>query len=477
MDIIGRSLSAAAVIAVIIFLRRVMFKKMPKRVLSALWLIAAAKLLIPSGAGAAAAAVSHVSDAVAETSYSAVPAYGAPSGFSEAVIRIAVPVPESGLPVPLFRYIWLFGAVFTASIFVMSHIKSRRVFSCAVPADYDIEPLKSGFGIIRRVRLLVSDRADSPLTYGVFAPVIILPKGMDIRGSDMRNVLCHELAHIKRLDALFKTLLAACAAAYWFNPFVWIMFVLANRDIELACDETALRCGRTAPEEYAMTLITVEEGRRFPRGKSFYPAGSFSGGSLEERIRDVMTKRKSALAGISAASVSVLAAAVLNIAVMPYGAFYGMAVSDADARTVEEYVSYAVVSDSPYIYAEEASEAAYDDPRVLALPVEITSVLCGEYDISAAEYSEVTVEAVPYSDYSAEDSEIGRTAEAGGPAVSRQPPPQGYYTVVHDYPLMAYAYTTTGQGGINSDTTVRIKISENGSVVSWQTSVTPISSR
>lgn len=210
MDIIGRSLSAAAVIAVIIFLRRIMFRKIPKRVLSALWLIAAAKLLLPS-MGIAVTEGFAADTVVTETVY---PVHDIVSAIPEAVINVAVPVSESNLFVSLCGYIWLFGAVFAGAVFAIYHIKSRRIFSCAVPADYNIEPLKNEFGIIRSVRLLVSDRTDSPLTYGILSPVIILPKSMDMRGGDERNVLCHELAHIKRFDALFKALLAVCAAVY-----------------------------------------------------------------------------------------------------------------------------------------------------------------------------------------------------------------------------------------------------------------------
>lgn len=456
MDIIGRSLSAAAVIAVIIFLRQIMFRKMPKRVLSALWLIAAAKLLLPS-AGIAFTKSAASGAAVTETAYSVrelVPA------VPEAVINVAVPLSENGFFISLCGYIWLFGAVFAGAAFAVYHIKSRITFSCAVPADYSIEPLKNEFGIARRVRLLVSDRTDSPLTYGIFSPVIILPKGMDLRGEDVRNVLCHELAHIKRLDSLFKALLAVCAAVYWFNPPVWIMFVFANRDIELACDETALRRGKTAPEDYAMTLISVEENRCVPAERSFSLAGSFSGGSLEERIRDVMTKRKSAFAGISAAALSAAAAVAVNVTVMPCGALAcEPAVTNVSAGA-QEYSYYVTSDSSGYAAAEESP---------------------------AAEYSETIIEAVSSTDYSWEASATytvisaaedtpSADADAGIAANinNQQYPAKGSYIVVYDYPTYAYAVATPESGGINSDTVMVIKINSSGSEVDRQTKVTPI---
>lgn len=455
MDIIGRSLSAAAVIAVIIFLRKIMFRKLPKRVLSALWLIAAAKLLLPSMGIAVTEAVTP-DTAVTETAYSVqdiVPA------IPETVINVAVPVSESSFLISLCGYIWLFGAVFAGSVFVIYHVKSRMTFSCAVPADYNIEPLKNEFGIIRSIRLLVSDRTDSPLTYGILSPVIILPKSMDIHGEDVRNVLCHELAHIKRLDALFKSLLAVCAAVYWFNPLVWIMFVFANRDIELACDETALRRGKTVPADYAMTLISVEEQRCVPAGRSFPLAGSFSGGSLEERIRDVMTKRKSAFAGLFAV-VAAAAAAAFNVTVMPYGTLaYDIAISNS-ASEVQEYSYYVTSDGSECIAVEEATAAVYSD--VLAED----ALLMGYSEENSGSYTVISV---------AEDiPSAGTDAGAGSTAYNQQYPPQGSYVVVYDYPTYAYAVALPKSGGINSDTVMIIKINNSGFEVSRQTQITHI---
>ncbi|MCX4255673.1 MAG: M56 family metallopeptidase [Oscillospiraceae bacterium] len=457
MDIIGRSLSAAAVIAVIIFLRRIMFRKMPKRVLSSLWLIAAAKLLLPS-MGIAVTEGFAADTVVTETVY---PVHEIVSAIPEAVINVAVPVSESNLFVSLCGYIWLFGAVFAGAVFAIYHIKSRRTFSCAVPADYNIEPLKNEFGILRSVRLLVSDRTDSPLTYGIFSPVIILPKSMDMRGGDERNVLCHELAHIKRFDALFKALLAVCAAVYWFNPVVWIMFAFANRDIELACDETALRRGKTVPEDYAMTLISVEEKRCVPAGKSFPLAGSFSGGSLEERIRDVMTKKKSAFAGISAAVLSAAAAAVFNVTVMPYGTLaYDLAVSDVSAD-IQEYSYYVTSDSSDYIAVEESPAAEYSSMLV--------------EDVSLTDYSEEV--SGTYSVISVSEDIPKASAVTGGTANDQQYPQQGSYTVVYDYPTYAYAVAISESGEINSDTVMVIKINNSGFEVGRQTQITPIKSR
>lgn len=490
MDIIGVSLSAAAVIAVIIFMRQVMFKRIPKRVLSALWLIAAVKLLMPPG-GFAVTAADASDTAVTEAAYSdaltvqteqtAQTVQSVPI-IPNAAVNVALSVPVSEDVLFAAHCIWLFGAVFIGALFAACHIKSRRTFSCSVPADHDIAPLKNDFGIIRRVRLLVSDRTDTPLTYGVLAPAIILPKSMELHGDSVRNVLCHELAHIKRLDALLKAVIALCAAVHWFNPLAWVMFVLANRDIELACDETALRCGRASPEDYAMALIRTEENRSFPVVRKRSLMGSFAGGKLEERIRAVMTARRSAFAGFFAAAVSAAAAAALNVIVMPYAeASYDLIVSDPSAVDVYEY---------------SAAEAVYSNSVTEDIPDGYYYFTGYGGEDTDGYYSEVVAADAVYSDYSYEEAteadymisvaeddtgiDVGKAIrESVGIVTSKDPKPlsQGNYIIVHDYPGIVYSYTTTGNGGVNSDTTVMIKVAEDGSAVSWQTQVTPMQTK
>ncbi len=87
-----------------------------------------------------------------------------------------------------------------------------------------------------------SDRIAALLTYGVLRPVVLIPKQTDWTDETrLKVILTHEFVHIRRFDTLTKLLLAAALCIHWFNPFVWVMYVLANRDIELSCDETVVR--------------------------------------------------------------------------------------------------------------------------------------------------------------------------------------------------------------------------------------------
>ena len=136
-----------------------------------------------------------------------------------------------------------------------------------------------------RVSVRVSDRISSPLAYGLFHPVILLPKGLD-RGDEtaLFHILTHEYVHIRYLDGLTKLALAGTLCLHWWNPAVWLMDVLANRDLELACDEAVVR-RLGDPAAYARTLLAIEEARA-----GLCP--QFAQSPIEERIKAMMKKKR-----------------------------------------------------------------------------------------------------------------------------------------------------------------------------------------
>ncbi len=200
--------------------------------------------------------------------------------------------------------VWAAGSLACAGCLAGCHVRSRRCFAASLPVEDEalLSALREeASGMRRPVRLRRSDRVDTPLTYGVFRPVVLLPKGMEAcAGTQL--VLAHEVVHIRRLDLVKKYVLAAALCLHWFNPLVWAMWLLANRDIELACDEAVVRrIGRDARSSYARTLIGMEEARG-----SFAPLYSaFNTGALEERIVAIMKVKKLSAAAVLASSLLV----------------------------------------------------------------------------------------------------------------------------------------------------------------------------
>ncbi len=120
-------------------------------------------------------------------------------------------------------------------------------------------------------------------------------------------ILTHEGVHIHRMDGLTKLLLTAALCLHWFNPLVWVMYALFNRDMELACDESVIRqFGPSFRSVYANILIGLEE----KRGKFRPLCNYFSENAMEERIVSIMKTKKLTCGAIIASVVLLVGIAV-----------------------------------------------------------------------------------------------------------------------------------------------------------------------
>ena len=101
----------------------------------------------------------------------------------------------------------------------------------------------------------------------------------------LQYVLSHEYVHIYRYDTVTKLIVTLALCIHWFNPFVWVMYILFNRDIELACDESVIRqFGEKSKSAYSLMLINMEATK-----SGLLPfCNNFSKNAIEERITAVM---------------------------------------------------------------------------------------------------------------------------------------------------------------------------------------------
>lgn len=208
----------------------------------------------------------------------------------------------------IWEIIWGTGALLCAGFFIISYVLCRREFRMALPVRNEfLEQWLKEHSLKRPITFRCSDRVTAPLTYGILRPVIVLPGKADrVEPAQFQYVLLHEYVHICRLDAVTKLLIALALCIHWFNPFVWMMYVLFNRDIELACDEQVIRrLGMDKRASYALTLIDMEEKKRslMPLCNGF---GRNAGkNTMEERITAIMKIKKTSVCGILAAAMLV----------------------------------------------------------------------------------------------------------------------------------------------------------------------------
>ena len=307
------SRSGAVMILVIAVVRALTINKLPKKSFLALWGVAAARLLIPYSLPSAFSVYSlvgrfvptaEVGDAIPTVPF--VPVAPENHMISQPVTpQPAAPAAHTtAIPIDPWMIVWLVGALLCAAFFATAYLKCRREFMASLPVDNEYaKHWLSEHRSYRTIEIRQSGRISAPLTYGVVHPVILMPKTADWNDLDTLNyVLTHEYVHIRRFDAVTKLVLTAAACVHWFNPAVWIMYVLANRDIELSCDETVIRqFGERTKSAYAMTLICMEETR-----SGLTPlCNNFSKNAIEERIIAIMKMKKKSTAVIICAAMLV----------------------------------------------------------------------------------------------------------------------------------------------------------------------------
>ncbi|HSL72097.1 MAG TPA: HEAT repeat domain-containing protein [Longimicrobiales bacterium] len=158
--------------------------------------------------------------------------------------------------------IWILGVIAVLGRFLVGLLVAQWYTRRAKPLDAIEwaslnETMSFAVGLGHPVRLLRSDRASTPMTFGVLDPVVLLPKDADAWPEERRRiVLLHELAHVHRLDSLTHVFAQLACAIYWFNPLVWISATRLRAEAERACDDWVLRAGMRA-STYADHLLDM----------------------------------------------------------------------------------------------------------------------------------------------------------------------------------------------------------------------------
>jgi hypothetical protein len=131
-----------------------------------------------------------------------------------------------------------------------------------------VSKISRDLGITRPVRVVIAQSAAMPATWGIFRPTVLLPADADSWNEERRRVvLLHELAHVRRKDALMQVVAQFCCAVYWFHPGVWYAARKLRSERELACDEHVLGAGVNACD-YAAHLLEIARRFRTPADTS-----------------------------------------------------------------------------------------------------------------------------------------------------------------------------------------------------------------
>ena len=308
MSLLQMSFSGAVFITAVVMIRAAAINKLPKKTFLVFWELVMVRLLIPFSIPSVFSVYTLVTHGLSSAALPEITTdYNMPAveGVFAATGGMEQPPADILSSVSLWFIVWCAGMIPAALFFVISYLRCLMEFRTALPVrSHYVEKWLEQQTLKRPVLVRQSDRISTPLTYGIFRPVILMPKKTDWKNEkQLQYILTHEYVHIYRYDTVTK-LLAACAlCVHWFNPFVWVMYRLFNRDIELACDESVIRqFGEKSKSAYSLMLINMEAAK-----SGLLPfCNNFSKNVVEERITAIMKMKKTSLFAICMAAMLIV---------------------------------------------------------------------------------------------------------------------------------------------------------------------------
>ena len=283
LSVLNMSIAASWIVLAVLLLRFAL-KKAPKWITVLLWAVVAIRLICPFAIESKVSLIPSaqtVSPGImmdtAPQIYTGIPVVN--NSINPIIGETFAPNPGDSINplqvwIPVAAVAWGIGILALALYGIMSYLRVKKKISTAV---------------LFRDNIYQSEAVASPFVLGMIRPKIYLPFAMT--GSEMLHVIAHEEAHIRRKDHWWKPLGFAILTLHWFNPLLWLAYVLLCRDIEMACDEKVVKSLNTEERaDYSQALLHCSVGRRMIASCPL----AFGEVGVKDRVRSVLSYKKPA---------------------------------------------------------------------------------------------------------------------------------------------------------------------------------------
>ena len=279
----------ASIVIVLVLLVRLVLRRAPRICAYALWLVVLFRLLCPVSLTADISLMRLLDTPVTEvTAHTSAAAYVPRDVVHNSEPSVTLPVPGMGeaitetlsqgeeqtvadpleASVAIATIVWLTGTAAMVIYGAVSLVRLRRRLVGAVPLERGV---------------YLADHIGTPFVLGLFRPKIYLPSALP--EGERGYILLHERHHIRRLDHVVKLLAFLALCVHWFNPLVWLMFVLLGRDMEMSCDEAVMKkLGEAVRADYSASLLRLATGRKIIAGAPL----AFGEGDTRDRVKNVL---------------------------------------------------------------------------------------------------------------------------------------------------------------------------------------------
>ena len=320
--IIEMSLYGSIVILFVVLIRFIL-RKSSKRLMMILWAAVALRLLVPVNIESPMSLFNHIpygaasikeqlfvsGESCAEPDNSGVfpvkTGENAVLSYSEAIIQNHTE--DTAASVNAYRepadntinkelilfYLWAAGAAAVAVYCVVRYIMLRKSLTGSVETEHNV---------------FVSDKVDSPFVFGFLRPAIYLPD--TLCEAEREYILLHERTHIRRGDWLSKMAGMAAVALHWFNPCVWLAYMLFERDLEMSCDEKTIEnMDEDLKKAYSLSIVSFaskKHSKRYIITPLAFSKINFSKSEVTNRVKNILNYKKGSKAVLVLTAVLLL---------------------------------------------------------------------------------------------------------------------------------------------------------------------------
>lgn len=299
LSVLNMSLTASYVILCVILIR-LLLKKAPKVISYALWGVIAFRLIVPFSFESMFSLMPRNINTVLipyDIVYQESPQVSSGIETVDSFVSHSLPagnVEASVNPLQIYieigAYIWMLGILVLLIYSLVSFLHLKRQLK--------------GAQLIER-NIYYAKNLRTPFVLGIIRPRIYLP--FELNTTERSYILLHEQTHIKRKDPIIKMLAFLTLSIHWFNPLVWVAFLLMSTDMELSCDERVLKeMDEEIKKPYANSLLSLATERYILNGSPL----AFGEGNVKGRIVNVLNYKKPVFWVVIVALIAVVAVSI-----------------------------------------------------------------------------------------------------------------------------------------------------------------------
>ena len=351
-QIFNMSLTGSVVILCVLAVR-LLLKKAPKKFTYALWAVVLFRLLCPVSLPAPVSVLEVVQPEVTVQNGFATQVHYLPAPPSQPAAEVtpvspAPAAPKASAPSLSARdiavLVWAAGAAAMMGLSVYQYLRLKHALRRAVPLQGNV---------------YLTGSIPTPFVLGIFQPKIYLPTGVTM--AERPYILAHERCHIRRCDHILKLLAYGALCLHWFNPLVWVAFLLAGKDMEMSCDEAVIRqMGPGIRADYAAALLRLSTGKPILAPSPL----AFGEGNTKGRIIH-MSQWKKPKIWVSVLSVLVCIAILTACAVNPQTDKPAETPSESTAAPAEpllfELAQMTIPEELHYVFLEDSVRFYYGE--------------------------------------------------------------------------------------------------------------------